>query len=350
MSTLAQVVIPLVRQIVKTSNDQDLTDDQIIGYLDQFVRYDMPAEIELLDLKSYYSFETTPFVDKYNVPVHEFQFYNAPLTVDGLTQAWIQSVSQWINYTNPEKTLATVATADGSATGFTFNIFGLTTVPQPTFAPFVRAHYTWNKDWTEAVVISTLDANGNKMVVRDGWTPIDSFPPAQGQPSNANVGWLTENGVNQCGTVNYVTGDFTVQFSSPPAADAEIVASVLFFSPGLPCGAFFYENYIQLYPIPKKIHTIKVTAQKTPAAYFTSSASLQYTWMAEYFARGAAQKILSYVMDITQFNFYQPLFKEQERYVLRRTTRQNATQRTYTPYANQVENKQINPFGPWRWF
>lgn len=351
MSTLATTVIPMVRQIVKTAEEADLTDDQILVYINQFYQYDVPAELQLFDLTTTYTFQTEAYVDKYNLPIELFNFYNAPFLVDGLPQAWIQSPTQWVAYSQPSRTQITLGTGDGSATAFTFDVYSVLNTPQASIQPFIRAHYTWNKQWTSGVVLTSRDANQNTMVVKDGISiPLGVSPPAQGQPSNANTGWLTENETSQCGTVNYVTGAITVQFSTPPAADEPIVGSFIFFQPGMPSAGFLYDNFIQLYPVPDRSYTIETVASKTPTAFLNSAESLQYLWMGEYLARGAAQKILSYVGDQTQYAFYQPLFKEQERYVLRRTSRQNATQRVYTPFANQVEPKIVAPYGAWRWF
>ena len=56
--------------------------------------------------------------------------------------------------------------------------------------------------------------------------------------------------------------------------------------------------------------------------------------MAEYNARGAARKILADTGDIEQFQFYEPLFKEQEILVWKRSQRQWTSTRTDTIFSN----------------
>lgn len=344
MSTLAQVVIPVVRQVVKTSSLDDLSDTQILSYLNRFVINYFPAAIEVFDLKTTYEFVTAPYIDKYNVPIDEYTFYNGPLLINGIPEAWIQSPSQWIAFSNPNRTSVTLGQGDGTSVTFNYNLYSTIVTPPPTVQPFIRAHYTWNQEWTLGVKITTLDANQNQLEVSDG-----VYLPAVPLP-NANTGWLTEDGTTAIGQVNYVTGDISVTFSVPPGSGEDINISVLFFSPGMPSGAFLYDNYIQLYPVPNTAFTVSVVAQKNFANYSSTSDSLQYIWMADYLAYGTARLILTDVGDVTQFQFYEPLYKEQERYVLRRTSRQNATQRVYTPFAAQVEPKIDAPFGAWRWF
>jgi hypothetical protein len=55
--------------------------------------------------------------------------------------------------------------------------------------------------------------------------------------------------------------------------------------------------------------------------------------MAEYIARGAARKILTDTGDVEQFQFYEPLFREQELLVWKRSQRQWTNNRTYTIYS-----------------
>jgi hypothetical protein len=56
--------------------------------------------------------------------------------------------------------------------------------------------------------------------------------------------------------------------------------------------------------------------------------------MSEYLGRGTARKILSDTGDWDQFNAYEPLFREQEMLVWKRSQRQNTSTRTQTLYSN----------------
>lgn len=63
-------------------------------------------------------------------------------------------------------------------------------------------------------------------------------------------------------------------------------------------------------------------------------AAIPFGYMSEYIARGAARKILSDTGDVEQFNFYEPLFKEQEMLVWKRSQRQWTNNRTQTIYSS----------------
>ncbi len=60
--------------------------------------------------------------------------------------------------------------------------------------------------------------------------------------------------------------------------------------------------------------------------------------MAEYIARGAARKLLSDTGDVEQFMFYEPLFREQELLVWKRSQRQWTATRTQTLYSQGAGN------------
>ena len=71
-----------------------------------------------------------------------------------------------------------------------------------------------------------------------------------------------------------------------------------------------------------------------------SSQSLPFAYMSEYIARGAARKILSDTGDVEQFMFYEPIFREQEILVWKRSQRQFTQDRTQTIYSQGINQGQ----------
>ena len=62
-------IILYVRRILKQPNPEDISDTTIGDYLNRFYVYDVPARIQLFDMKTQYTLELTPFTDQYNAPV-----------------------------------------------------------------------------------------------------------------------------------------------------------------------------------------------------------------------------------------------------------------------------------------
>src|SRR5258706_15198107 len=111
MSVITPSVTPLlsdiiiyVRRILKQPNKQDISDDTIADYVNRFYIYDVPARIQLFDLKTQYSLDLTPNVDQYNAPitylpggavVPTFNSFLTPAFIDGYQIVMQQSHDQW---------------------------------------------------------------------------------------------------------------------------------------------------------------------------------------------------------------------------------------------------------------
>ena len=78
---------------------------------------------------------------------------------------------------------------------------------------------------------------------------------------------------------------------------------------------------------------MELDAYLSPAAFLATDQALTFGYMAEYIARGAARKILADTGDVDQFMFYEPLFREQEILVWKRSQRQWTATRTETIYS-----------------
>jgi hypothetical protein len=164
---------------------------------------------------------------------------------------------------------------------------------------------------------------------------------------NANYGMLIQPGTAPFGntilntggysttsnTINYLTGVATVTFnqSIPPGADINV--QCFYFQGGLPRSILFYNNTLTLRSPPATQYLVELDAYLSPAAFLNTASAIPFGYMAEYIARGAARKILSDTGDIEQFSFYEPLFREQEILVWKRSQRQITNNRTETLYS-----------------
>ena len=134
--------------------------------------------------------------------------------------------------------------------------------------------------------------------------------------------------------INYFTGVVTnLYFPVPIPQGRHINAQCFFFQSGLPRGILFYNNTLTLRAPPSQQYLVELDAYLSPAAFLNTSQALPFAYMAEYIARGAARKILTDTGDVEQFQFYEPLFKEQETLVHIRAQRQWTNNRTETLYS-----------------
>lgn len=371
-------VITYIRRIIKSPSNSVITDALIIDYINRFWINDVDARMQLFDLKKTYKFQTSPAIDKYNMPLYNlqteegnqsigmypvYQGFLGPLYINGIQATFYTLQEQFYAwFPNYVQDLQVVAMGDGATTNFTFQLpilSSVTPINTPTQG-ILRGHVDIagiiatgnNVDPPVGTTINTnipltsispnfwvtsQDSIGNTMVIQDS---------GQFLSSNVNYGLLMTNGTAPFGysalsggysatvnTVNYLTGQVNVTFPSPPAAGVYISAQCYYFQTGLPRGALFYNNTITLRMPPSQSWLIEIDGYLTPSAFLSSAAALPYAYMSEYIARGAARKILADTGDTEQFMFYEPLFREQEMLVWKRSQRQFTATRTPTIYS-----------------
>jgi len=382
-------IITYVRRIIKSPTDADITDSLIIDYINRFWLMDVDARLQLFDMKTKYSFQTTPGVDRYNMPLYEIQqvsttplmpeisFYPVyqgffgPAYVNGV-QVSFQTLktSFYNNFPNVTQYNQAVAQGDGQAT-YTLTLpFLSTNLPVPNNPPYnaiLRGHVdmagviaTGNNvdppladtvlaqtqiqavpvtSVDAAVYITSIDANGQNVVITDSGQFLTTnqncgllMIPGKAPDGNRPLGTYNET----TNVVNYLTGEINVTFPVPIPAGNNINVQCYFFASGLPRAVFYYNNTITLRVPPAMQYLVELDAYLSPAAFLSTAAAVPFAYMSEYIARGAARKILSDTGDTEQFMFYEPLFREQELLVWKRSQRQFTSTRTETIYSQGV--------------
>lgn len=336
-SPLLSDIIVYVRRLLKQPNPQDITDETIMDYVNRFYIYDMPSRIQLFQLKTQYTVELQPNVDRYLAPVTyltgglavpTFNSFLMPAYVDGYQISMQQSNEQFNKlYPNIYQN-SFQSNGNGTMGAYEFTIANV---------PIVRGYRDQNIQFStnsggvqtagegilySSVWITAQDASGNNLVVQDNGS-----------------GTLIGDG---SGTVDYLTGDVSVLFNANIPSTSDINSQAITYSPGRPQIVNFTDETFCFRPIPDKPYLFQIDAYLNPAYFLLTSDALSYNWMAEYIARGTARKILIDYGDADQLSFQEPFFREQENLVLRRSTRQNENVRTATLYMNQTSRSPGN--------
>ena len=385
-------IITYVRRIVKSPTNSQLTDDLIIDYVNRFYTQDVSLRMELFDLKKLYQFETYPGVTKYNMPLYSvqlepdgnttqaigmypvYQGFKGPAFINGVPVSFNTLKGAFYRlFPNVIQQSGIIGVGDGTTGPYTLQFPFLTgTAPQnPPINGLERAHIdisgiisTGNNidppvtDDTGAeaaisgvpttsiqsqVFITSLGSAKQNVIVQDSgwWLNTDyncGLLMAPGKAPKGNTR-LTGAYSSTNNVVNYITGKAYVTFPIPIPIGQNILGQVRYFQSGLPRGILYYDNVIELRMPPDKQYLVELEAYLTPAAFLSSSEAIPFAYMSEYIARGAAQKILSDIQDMEAYNFYLPLFREQELLVWKRSERQFTATRTPTLYS------QGKPFG-----
>jgi hypothetical protein len=376
-------VITYVRRIIKSPSNATISNNLIIDYINRFWIVDVDARLQLFDLKTQYQFQTIPGVDRYNMPLYDvqiepgnqnigmyplYQGFLGPVYINGVQVPLQTQKNQFFNiWPNVVQNLGVVAQGDGTSGPYTLQIPILPgNQPQnPPLNGILRGHIdisgiiaTGNNvdppltdnpsaaasiasvpvtSVDSAFFLTSIDSTGANVVVQDsGWFLL----------GNVNYGLLMNPGKAPFGnqiltggysttsnTINYFTGAVTVTFPVPIPQGQNISAQCFFFQTGLPRGVLYYNNTITLRSPPDTQYLVQLDAYLSPAAFLNTEAAIPFGYMAEYIARGAARKILSDTGDVEQFQFYEPLFREQELLVWKRSQRQWTANRTETIYS-----------------
>lgn len=331
-------VIVYVRRIIKTPSDQVISDDLIADYINRFYVLEMPERLQLFELARQYTFETVANRFEYQAPffldqnglstgIPQYQNFRPPCYCDGVQMGFFQNNEQFYNV-YPELVLNEVPLlGDGGVGPYDINL---------SRSPILRGFTDDLGNLLPYVYITAQELDGTPMyVVDNGLGQLlqtdGSFQFGPNGPPQAPV-------LLAGSTVDYVNGVITgIIFPEQVPADSPINLQTSPYSAGFPRIMLFYNNIFKLYPVPDRAYKVQIDAQITPAAFLTTESAVPFTYMAEYLARGAARKILSDNGDYDQFQFYEPLFREQENLVLRRTSRQRAVMRTPTIFSGQTQ-------------
>lgn len=379
-------IITYVRRLIKSPSDASISDNLIIDYINRFWIMDVDARMQLFDLKTVYNFQTVPGVDQYNMPLYDvqtegtgtgsgtinfypvYQGFMPTARVNGINAPFYTQRSlffdMWPNYTQP---LNAVAEGDG---GPTYNIqlpISSNTSGTVNIVPsgILRGHVDItgiiatgvNQDPPisttintaipstsiyPAVYFTTVDSTGASVVIQDSGQFLTGNVNygLMMRASTAPFGYTALNGGYNVttNTFNYNTGEANITFTDVDGSaltipsGQEINAQVYYYNPGLPRAILFYNNILTLRNPPDIQYNVELDAYLSPAAFLTTGSAIQFAYMAEYIARGAARKILSDTGDTEQFAFYEPLFREQELLVWKRSQRQFTASRTQTIY------------------
>lgn len=374
-------IITYVRRIIKSPSNAQITDALIIDYINRFWLMDVDARIQLFDLKTKYQFQTVPGIADYNMPLYSIQTEPGAQQISfypvyqGFSQACYANGIQvpfytqrdpfwnlWPNYLQFDNEAAvgnggptyTISLPFFPAIPGHIDMAGIVATGANQDPPYTNTFLTTIPTTSvySAVYFTATLANGQNIIVADSGqflannTDGDIYgllmSPGAAPFGNAALpgGYSTTSN-----TVNYTDGIANVTFPQNIPAGTPIVAQCYFFQQGLPRAILFYNNCLTIRPPPDIQYLIELDAYLSPAAFLSSGQAVQFAYMSEYIARGAARKILSDTGDIEQFQFYEPLFKEQETLVWKRSQRQFTATRTGTIFSDLQGQSNYNSIG-----
>ncbi len=354
-------IVSKIRRITKSPSQNQITDDQIVQYINTYFLYDFPQELRLKNCLSNYTFATIPFQESYRLPTDTIITVEPPVYIAGYESFFTQSQDNFYRL-YPRLSLQYRGPSGNGTVG-----------PYPiTLSP--PAGVQMEGVLQNNVVLSVLDSNGLATAI------------ATDTPINTTIGNITGQGIAAAptSTINYVTGVITVYFSSVVPTTDTIWVQYVPYVASRPTAMLFYQDTIYLRPIPDASYLVNIQAFINPIAAITGAsfnppigqtytpaigagtndpvapmppnvnpiargfvsdtdtAQVKQWW--QLIAWGAALKIFEDRGDIDNISKFMPLYDNQRRLVLRRTLVEQANERAQTIYTDQTSHGGNNWF------
>lgn len=350
-NTLADIITK-VRRVTARPSPAQITDAEIVNYINTFYVYDMPEHLKLISLRTNYQFTTTANRPVYDFPTGTYVTEMPPVFIGGYQSYMTQSrenffrVNPQLNYLQQQ-----VYTGDGTnGSGGTYTGEFLTATPIiPGFKPNPPGAYS--SSITNPIAAKFLQWN---VIVSALGTPdsISGIPPSitlvdDGQGNLFDPSDATTLPANARGTINYLTGAITVtNFIAAIPSGNSINVQYIPYVASRPQSCVFYQDQVILYPVPDQAYTVSFEAYQYPSAFLANqtTATPQLTEWWQLLAYGAADKIFADNADFDSLQKFRPLLEEQMTLVQRRTIVQQTSERTATIYTEQSGSSQF-PFG-----
>lgn len=326
-ATDLQAIITKVRRLTRSPSPNQITDNEIKEYINTFVLYDFPENLRLFSLRTTLSFYTQPFVGVYETnttnpddPLYDFKnkytTIHPPVYIAGYPARLSQDRKEFFGWWPQIESITQIGIGDGT-----------------TLNPVFTGRLTGYPVLQGNVLFDAIQVNYNGISIID-------VPQSNGSGNLVQVG---TPGV--VGTINYITGDYSVEFPGQLLAQSPVNAQSVPYVAGLPKTILFYDEKFTVRPIPDQPYKIDMEAYIRPTELINTAQSpeLQEWW--QYIAYGAAKKIFEDKSDMDSVQIIMPEFQRQEDMINRKSIVQMSNERAPTIYVQQT-NTDYN-YGWW---
>ncbi len=273
-----------VRNITGSPSTDQLTDTQIVDYINRYYAFTMPFELKEQINQQALNFTTTANQDVYPV-LAGFSTDEPMAYANGFPLVFYQDRDVFFQDWPQQYTQDQVGQGNGIQVTFTGSTQAF---------PVIAGSY----------------------FITDG-TQILSDPTGSGT--------LTGNGT---GTINYVTGAFSATFTTAPATTLVVYDNYQGYQPARPQGVLFYNNQFTFRPIPDQVYQITMQGFITQVQLTASNVAPLLSEWGELIAIGASLDVFLDRGDLGAYNTYYPILKRYENVALGRFVEQLQNQQS----------------------
>lgn len=259
-------IITKIRRLTGSATSFQLTDAQIIDYINSYYLYDFPAQFRSLKLKDRYTFNTIRGIDTYpfdneHYTTVEMPCYCAKREIKLFNDSWsFYGVNfNWQFQQN-------FATGNGGFGPYTGTASNLPVIRSVNNNPMVSTPLTDTTPFPGVNPITFPQANISR-VQNILITANSSLGSTQNMTDDGN-GNLIGAGI---GTINYETGAISVTFNAAVPSGENITIQYNPATLSIPLSILFYQNQFTLRPIPDKGYTIELVTYRQPSQVLLGS-------------------------------------------------------------------------------
>jgi hypothetical protein len=283
-----------VRRLTASPSSSTLSEESLDSAINRFYTQDFIASVKTDQLRKIYEFFTSENVDRYKLNINIYQSSRTPVYIEGRKSSFYKRRDQFFNVFPRQYQVSTPATGDGTTTSFSFKLSG---------TPLLSKN----------VIISSKDSSGNQIQVDDEGGDGGISSNLRLITTDVSNGNKTYTNV---GTINYVTGDVSIEFPVAPGSGEAINAKVSPYTTGFPHSVLFWNNEFTVRPVPDGVYKVEVETYKTPEEFVSSSDTPELQQWTQYLAYGAALEITRDRGDVEGIAELMEGFKRQENLVL----------------------------------
>lgn len=351
VSTNLSTMIGKVRRLTGRVSPNQLSDQDIIQYINTFYVFDLSQHVKMESLRYNYQFTTQANVPVYDLPTDTYLSAMPPVFIAGYQSFMTQSRQNFFRNNSELQFLQQqIYTGDGTnGSGGTYNNQFLTNLPIiQGFKPNPPGAYSlsattdipakfliWN------VIVYGEGAPDATSGVTPTFTLVDDGHGNLWDPSDTSTNPTLPFPLGPRGSINYITGALTINnrgFIGAIPAGNPINVQYTPYVASRPQSVMFYQDQIYMYPIPDQAYTVSFEAYKYPTALANSTDNPQLIEWWQTLSMGAALKIFEDNADLDSIAKFRPLLDEYLRKILRRSIVQQTSERAATIYEEQNGN------------
>lgn len=257
-------IVAKVRNITGTPSSDQLTDNAVIDYINKYYSFVMPFELKEQITLENLLFKTNPGQDTYSFPGIGGAFLtDQPMAyADGYPLIFYQDPDVFYQ----DWPIQYAVDSIGTGPTVTFTNAGLQNPPLIPGSLFITDGVTVFQD--------------------NGLGVFQQFYPISTQPTP-----VIPTPTSTTGSINYLTGVFSISFIKPPAASATIYAKYLGYQGDRPQGILFFQNNFVVRPVPDQVYQIQMQGYIQPTQLTLGSDVAIQAELGPLIAYGAALQI-----------------------------------------------------------